>query len=89
MLEGFQFADKDYFSKSDPYLIVTCGKDEHNDRKEYQLDTADPKFYKCYEFNVEFPGAPLLEIMAKDYDDFFGDDEIGSTIIDMDDRMFS
>ena len=89
MLEGFQFAQKDIFSASDPYLVVTCGKDVFNDRKEYQLDQADPKFFKSYEFYVEFPGAPLLDITAKDYDDFFGDDEIGSTQIDLDDRFFS
>ena len=89
MLEGFEFEQKDVFSLSDPYLVVRCGKIEFDERENYQLDTSCPKFFKCYEFDQEFPGAPLLEIIAKDYDDFFGDDEIGTTLIDLDDRMFS
>lgn len=38
---------------------------------------------------VEFPGAPRLKIEAMDYDDFFGDDLIGRTYIDLDDRFYS
>jgi hypothetical protein len=41
-----------------------------------------------YEFDVEFPGAPNLVIKAYDYDDLFGDDLIGTTVIDLDDRFF-
>ena len=42
-----------------------------------------------YEFDAEFPGAPPLVIKAMDYDDLFGDDLIGKTSIDLDDRFFS
>ena len=38
---------------------------------------------------VDFPGAPRLKITAMDYDDFFGDDLIGYTYIDLDDRFYS
>lgn len=38
---------------------------------------------------VDFPGAPVLEIIAYDYDDLFGDELIGETKIDLDDRYFS
>ena len=89
MIEGFNFAQKDMFSPSDPYLVVKMGSKEYNERENYQLDTPDPKFNKCYEFTNVFPGAPVLEIKAYDYDDFFGDDLIGQTIIDLDDRYFS
>lgn len=41
-----------------------------------------------YEFDAEFPGAPPLVIKAYDYDDLFGDDLIGKTTIDLDDRFF-
>lgn len=89
ILEGFNFAQRDIFSLSDPYLIVKCGKDTFNEQKDYQLDTSEPKFFKAYDFIVDFPGAPLVEIEAYDYDDFFGDDIIGITHIDLDDRYFS
>lgn len=42
-----------------------------------------------YEFDAEFPGAPPLVINAYDFDDLFGDDLIGKTSIDLDDRFFS
>lgn len=89
MIEGFNFAQRDLFSASDPYLKVHCGKSKFNDRDNYQLDTAEPKFFKCYQFKVDFPGSPTLAIEAYDYDDLFGDDLIGITKIDLDDRFYS
>jgi len=35
MIEGFNFAKKDLFSESDPYLILKCGKDQFNEEKNY------------------------------------------------------
>lgn len=89
VIEGFNFASKDIGSQSDPYLVISCGKNKFNERDRYQLDTANPTFYKMYEFDAEFPGAPTVHIEAYDYDDLFGDDLIGSTKIDLDDRFFS
>ena len=76
-------------SASDPYLVIQCGKKIYNERDNYQLDQINPTFYKSYEFDAEFPGAAPLSIKAYDYDDLFGDDLIGETIIDLDDRFFS
>ena len=42
----------------------------------------------CLEFNASFPGASPIEIYIYDYDDLFGDDLIGKTLIDLDDREF-
>lgn len=36
-----------------------------------------------------FPGADPLKIMFYDYDEVFGDDLIGETEIDLDERWFS
>ena len=88
MIEGFNFAQRDLFSASDPYLFIRCGKIEFNEVKNYQLDTSEPEFYKCFEFYMDFPGAPPVEICAYDYDDFFGDDLIGKSMLDLDDRYF-
>lgn len=35
VLEGYNFASRDMFSLADPYLILRCGKDVFDDRKEY------------------------------------------------------
>ena len=53
------------------------------------MDEPNPKIHKHFDFNVEFPGAPLVQICAYDYDDLFGDDLIGTTYVDLDDRFFS
>jgi len=53
------------------------------------MNNASPKFNKCYEFSMDFPGASPLEIWAYDYDMFFGNDLIGRTQVDLDDRFFS
>ena len=42
-----------------------------------------------HDFSVSFPGAPPLIIEAYDYDLLFGDDLIGKTSIDLDDRFFN
>ena len=89
VLEGFDFASRDIGSFSDPYLIVRCGNREFSERDNYQLDEANPKIYKLFEFTGEFPGAPMIEIEAFDFDDLFGDDLIGKTSIDLDDRFFN
>ena len=62
MIEGFNFSNKDIGGQSDPYLILQCGKKVLNERENYQLDQADPVFYKMYEFDAEFTGAPPLKI---------------------------
>lgn len=41
------------------------------------------------EFEATFPGCPLLNLAVYDYDDLFGDDLIGETKIDLEDRFFS
>ena len=70
-------------------MIIKCGKTEFNERENYQLDTANPVFFKCYEFITEFPGGGVVEISAFDYDDYFGDDLIGTSVLELDDRYFS
>ena len=89
VIEGFNFAKRDVFSESDPYILIKCGKTQFSERDNYQIDNANPTFFKSYDFMVDFPGAPVLEIIAYDYDDLFGDELIGETKIDLDDRYFS
>lgn len=42
-----------------------------------------------FEFEGTFPGCAPLQIKLMDYDDLFGDDSIGTTSIDLEDRYFS
>lgn len=89
VIEGFDLASRDVGSFSDPYLQIVYGNKTISERDSYQLDCSDPKFYKMYEFEANFPGASPIVLQAWDYDDLFGDDLIGETSIDLDDRFFS
>jgi len=88
MLDGINMVSRDSGSDSDPYLIVKLGKKAFNERENYQEDEPDPKFFKYFDFEATFPGCPPLEISVFDYDMIFGDDLIGKTEIDLEDRFF-
>jgi hypothetical protein len=70
-------------------LVVRYGDEVTSLRDKYLLDEQDPTFNKYFEFKGTFPGASPLVIEAWDYDDLFGDDLIGRSVIDLDDRFFS
>jgi hypothetical protein len=89
IIEGFNMARRDNDSNSDPYLVLSCNQDYISERDDYQVDTSDPKFFKYYDFKCKFPGSSPLNIDVWDYDGLFGDDLIGSTSIDLEDRFFS
>ncbi len=54
-----------------------------------QKETLNPDFYKCYEINATLPGDSELEIELWDEDKVGGDDFIGRTVIDLENRQFS
>ena len=89
MISAFDLASRDSGSASDPYLYIQCNNKIYNERDIYQLDEPNPKFYKSYDFEGTFPGCSPLRIEVWDYDEIFGDDLIGTTIIDLEDRYFS
>lgn len=89
VISGFNFASRDMGGESDPYLKLSIGDNEQANREEYQLDEPNPDFHKSYEFEAWFPGCPPLVIDAMDYDLLFGDELIGSTVVDLEDRYFN
>ena len=87
-ISAYNLASRDVGGQSDPYLILKMGNKTISDRKNYQMDEPNPKFSKHFDFETTFPGCPMLEISAMDHDMCFGDDLIGTTIIDLEDRYF-
>lgn len=88
MVSGFDFASRDNDSASDPYLTLQCNDDKFNERDQYQTDEPNPDFYKRYDFKAKFPGCGPLIIKAWDYDTMFGDELIGESTVDLEDRFF-
>lgn len=93
VLDGAGFAPMDMGlngrpGKSDPYLRLKLGKTKIDDRKNYIEDSTDPDFYKVFTLSAMLPGASILTIEAMDHDFIGGDDLIGSTSIDLEDRLY-
>lgn len=89
MVSAYDLSSRDNGSPSDPYLYITCNNKIYNERDNYQLDEPNPDFYKSYDFEGTFPGCSPIKIDVYDYDEIFGDDLIGTTTIDLEDRYFS
>jgi Ca2+-dependent lipid-binding protein len=90
IIKASQLASRDLTSSSDPYLKVYNGdKEILNDRANYFLDDPEPTFNKVLQFDSIFPGQPPVVIHVYDYDDLFGDDLIGTTKIDLEDRFYN
>ena len=89
MISAYDLASRDNGSFSDPYLIMNVGNKTYNERSIYLQDEPNPYFGKHYDFEAVFPGCPPLVIDVMDYDDIFGDDSIGKTSIDLEDRFIT
>lgn len=89
VISAYDLSSRDNGSDSDPYLKIALGNKVYDDRDNYQEDEPNPDFYKVFDFEAVFPGSPLLNIQIFDYDALFGDDLIGETKIDLEDRFFS
>jgi hypothetical protein len=89
VVSAYDLAKRDIGSDSDPYLKLTLGNKVIAERDEYQLDEPNPDFFKVYDFEAVFPGCPMLNLAVYDFDDLFGDDLIGDSNIDLEDRFFS
>lgn len=79
---------KDSDGKSDPYLIIRVGKNKVSTRSRHLSHTLDPGFFESFEIPVTIPGDGQITIDVFDWDGV-GDDLIGSTLIDIEDRWFS
>ena len=89
MISAFNLSSRDNGSESDPYLILNLGGKSYNEQSIYQENQPNPEFFKYYDFEATMPGCAPLVITVMDYDDLFGDDSIGTTSIDLEDRFFS
>jgi hypothetical protein len=88
-VSGYDMSSRDNGSASDTYLKLECNGKTFSERDNYQLDEANPDFYKLYEFEGHFPGSSVLKIEVWDYDMIFGDELIGTSIMDLEDRYFT
>lgn len=89
VIDASELASRDILSASDPYLVITFADQSVTTRDEYFQDEENPEFFKSFTFKAIFPGSAVLNVALYDFDDLFGDDLIGETNIDLEDRFYS
>ncbi|XP_028992475.1 fer-1-like protein 6 [Betta splendens] len=80
-------ADPD--GKADPYVVLRLGKNEIKDRDNYIPKELNPVFGRSFEMQATFPQESLLTVVIYDFDLVGGDDLIGETRIDLENRFYS
>jgi len=89
--KGIKLTSRDKDGLADPFLVIRNGKSAQNvkdDVENFQKDTLNPNFYRCFELPTLVPGNPTLTIEVWDKD-LHGRQLIGSTTIDIENRLFS
>ena len=89
VIDAYNLASRDMGSASDPYIHAVLGKHEFSNRDEYQEDKENVDLFTTIRFNSNFPGCPILDLSVMDCDNLFGDNLIGRTIMDLEDRFYS
>ncbi|KAF8366913.1 fer-1 [Pristionchus pacificus] len=74
---------------ADPYIVVRLGKQKIKLKKSYRADTTEPEFGEMVEFKATIPIEKDLTISVMDKRTLLADEEIGSTRIDLENRLLS
>nr|XP_008006189.2 fer-1-like protein 5 isoform X5 [Chlorocebus sabaeus] len=89
VVRAINLQPQDYNGLCDPYVILKLGKTELGSRDMYQPNTLDPIFGTMFELTCNIPLEKDLEIQLYDFDLFSPDDKIGTTVIDLENRLLS
>lgn len=74
---------------SDPYLVISTGKQIIKDKENVKKKTLQPEFYKLYQFRGNLPEEHELKVQVYDKDELDADDFMGETKYDLEMLWFS
>ncbi|XP_058134096.1 fer-1-like protein 5 [Dasypus novemcinctus] len=89
VVRALNLQPQDYNGLCDPYVIVKLGDKTLGNRDKYQPNTLDPIFGTMFELSCSIPLEKDLEIQLYDFDLLSPDDKIGTTVIDLENRLLS
>uniref|UniRef100_A0A8C6CT22 Fer-1 like family member 5 n=1 Tax=Moschus moschiferus TaxID=68415 RepID=A0A8C6CT22_MOSMO len=89
VVRAFHLQPQDINGLCDPYVILKLGQTLLGNRDKYQPNTLDPIFGVMFELSCTIPLEKDLEVQLYDFDLFSPDDMIGTTVIDLEDRLLS
>ncbi|KAG2462833.1 MYOF protein, partial [Polypterus senegalus] len=89
IIRGIDLQPKDSNGLCDPYIKIIWGKKVIEDRDHYIPNTLNPLFGRMFELTCIIPQDKDLKIAVFDYDLMSRDDEVGNTVIDLENRLLS
>ncbi|XP_041424830.1 myoferlin-like [Xenopus laevis] len=89
IVRGIDLQPKDNNGLCDSYIKLTLNKNVVTDRENYVPNTLNPVFGRMYELSCIIPQEKDLKISVYDYDALSGDDKVGETTIDLENRLLS
>ncbi|NXT07790.1 MYOF protein, partial [Prunella fulvescens] len=90
VVRAFELSPRDVTGLSDPYVRVALGKKTLGQRDQYVPNTLEPVFgSRMFELTATIPLEKDLRVTIMDHDKVPPDQEIGSTTIDLEDRLLS
>ncbi|XP_027762435.1 fer-1-like protein 5 [Empidonax traillii] len=89
IIRAFDLSPRDVTGLSDPYVRVSLGKRTLGQRDQYVPNTLEPVFGRMFEVTATIPLEKDLKVTLLDRDRLPPDQEIGSTSIDLENRLLS
>jgi hypothetical protein len=89
VVQALNLRPKDIFSQSDAFIKVELGDLSISDRINQISNQTNPIFGRRFQLSSVVPRETLLKVSVYDSDKFSGDDLIGSTVVDLEDRIQS
>ncbi|XP_008698654.2 fer-1-like protein 5 [Ursus maritimus] len=89
MVRAINLQPQDSNGLCDPYVILKLGQTTMGNRDKYHPNTLNPIFGIMFELSCTIPLEKDLEIQLYDFDLFSPDDKIGTTVIDLENRLLS
>ncbi|XP_065712625.1 fer-1-like protein 5 [Patagioenas fasciata] len=89
VVRAFDLPPKDRNRLCDPYVRVSLGKKQLGQRDQYVPNTLEPVFGRLFEVTGTIPLEKDLRVTLLDYDVVPPDQEIGTTTIDLENRLLS
>ncbi|XP_067168362.1 fer-1-like protein 5 [Apteryx mantelli] len=89
VVRAFNLSPRDSNGLCDPYVRVSLGTKKAGGRDQYVPNTLEPVFGRLFEMTGTIPLEKDLQISLFDYDLLPPDQEIGSTSIDLENRLLS
>ncbi|XP_050571680.1 fer-1-like protein 5 [Cygnus atratus] len=89
VVRAFDLSPRDRNGLCDPYIRVSLGAKTLGQRDQYVPNTVEPVFGRMFEVTGTIPLEKDLRVSLLDYDLLPPDQEIGSTTIDLENRLLS